>query len=151
MKLRFRWILLFSALFLGAVIGSGVYLFIYAKGFSYLSNSPEACKNCHVMISIYDSWMKGGHQNQATCNDCHVPAHPIAKYAIKALNGFHHSYAFTKGNVPLNIEASALSKAIVYQNCNRCHGMTFEHKTPVSIGENQTNCSSCHKEVGHNH
>ncbi len=37
---------------LGAALGVGSYAFIYARGYSYLSNNPEACTNCHVMVGI---------------------------------------------------------------------------------------------------
>jgi len=37
---------------IGVVIGVGGYTFIYAKGYSYLTNDPAACANCHVMQSV---------------------------------------------------------------------------------------------------
>jgi cytochrome c nitrite reductase small subunit len=37
------------AVLTGAMIGIGAYTFIYAKGYSYLTNNPAACANCHVM------------------------------------------------------------------------------------------------------
>ena len=37
------------AVLLGVVVGLGTYTFVYAKGYSYLSNDPAACANCHVM------------------------------------------------------------------------------------------------------
>ena len=39
---------LLLAVLAGAVIGLGGYIFVYAKGYSYLSNDPQACTNCHV-------------------------------------------------------------------------------------------------------
>lgn len=57
----------------GVIIGHGLYTFVYAEGFSYFSDDPAACKNCHVMNQVYESWQRGGHQNAATCNQCHVP------------------------------------------------------------------------------
>lgn len=33
----------------GLVLGLGFYTFVYAKGYSYLSDRSEACTNCHVM------------------------------------------------------------------------------------------------------
>jgi cytochrome c nitrite reductase small subunit len=33
----------------GLIVGLGAYTFLYAKGYSYLTNNPEACTNCHVM------------------------------------------------------------------------------------------------------
>jgi cytochrome c nitrite reductase small subunit len=33
----------------GLAVGVGGYTFVYAKGYSYLTNDPAACANCHVM------------------------------------------------------------------------------------------------------
>jgi hypothetical protein len=38
----------------GILIGLGGYTFIYAKGYSYLTNEPAACANCHVMRDHFD-------------------------------------------------------------------------------------------------
>ena len=54
---------------LGAAIGIGGYTFIYAKGYSYLTNDPGACANCHIMREQYDGWVKSSHRAVAVCND----------------------------------------------------------------------------------
>src|SRR5262249_17526428 len=72
----------------GIVLGTGSYTVRYAEGLSYLSNDPKACVNCHVMRDAHDGWQKAGHHSVATCNDCHVPHDFIAKYLVKAENGF---------------------------------------------------------------
>ena len=64
------------AVLAGLVIGLGGYTFLYAKGYSYLTNDPQACTNCHVMQAQYDAWVKSSHHSVAVCNDCHTPAHP---------------------------------------------------------------------------
>src|SRR6266446_5493121 len=58
---------------LGLGLGIGGYTFLYAKGWSYLTNDPAACANCHVMREHYDAWIKSSHRAVATCNDCHTP------------------------------------------------------------------------------
>ena len=40
---------------LGVPAGIGVFTFVYAKGFSYLSTDPRACVNCHIMNPQYDA------------------------------------------------------------------------------------------------
>jgi cytochrome c nitrite reductase small subunit len=40
---------LLAAVILGVAVGLAAYTFIYAKGYSYLTNNPAACANCHVM------------------------------------------------------------------------------------------------------
>lgn len=42
----------------GVAFGLGADIFLYAKGYSYLTNNPAACANCHVMQAHYDAWMK---------------------------------------------------------------------------------------------
>ena len=60
------------AILVGVVVGVGAYTFLYAKGYSYLLNDPNACQNCHVMREQFDGWVKSSHHNAATCNDCHT-------------------------------------------------------------------------------
>lgn len=142
------------ALLLLASIGAGVgaFTFVYAKGFSYLSDDPGACDNCHVMNTVYESWMKGGHQHVAICNDCHVPHNFVGKWMTKALNGMHHSYAFTFEDVQVAIQARNMSKNVVQVNCARCHAEIARHAIADlgSKGE-ELQCVRCHREVGHAH
>jgi cytochrome c nitrite reductase small subunit len=42
-------IVILTALLIGLAVGLGGCTFIYAKGYSYLTNNPAACANCHVM------------------------------------------------------------------------------------------------------
>ena len=69
---------------LGAALGLGAYTFAYARGWSYLTDNPRACANCHIMNEQYDGWIKSSHRAVAVCNDCHVPHSFVAKYATKA-------------------------------------------------------------------
>ena len=95
------WIWLALAGLFGGLVGLGGFTFSYAQGLSYLSNDPRACVNCHVMRDVYDGWSHGSHKAVADCNDCHTPHNLlVAKYAVKALDGFKHSAAFTLGGFP---------------------------------------------------
>ena len=91
-----------TAIVLGSLVGLGIgvasYTFLYAQGWSYLTNNPAACANCHIMHEHYSAWLKSSHRAVATCNDCHTPAHLVVKYYTKADHGFWHSYAFTTGD-----------------------------------------------------
>jgi len=40
--------LLAAAVLVGIAAGLGVYTFVYAKGYSYITNDPAACANCHT-------------------------------------------------------------------------------------------------------
>jgi len=103
-----------AAATLGAAIGVGAYTFAYAKGGSYLTDNPAACANCHIMQEHYNGWEKSSHRAVAVCNDCHTPPGFLAKYSVKASNGFWHSFAFTTGRFPEPLR-------IKPHNCVRCH------------------------------
>jgi cytochrome c nitrite reductase small subunit len=142
-------IVLAAALF-GAGLGLGAYTFAYARGWSYLTDAPAACANCHIMNEQYDGWIKSSHRSVAVCNDCHVPHALVAKYATKARNGFWHSYYFTTGRFPEPIRATPTTRAIAEANCRRCHGDVVEaigwqaHPRAAEVS-----CVRCHGSVGH--
>jgi cytochrome c nitrite reductase small subunit len=98
-------ITLLASAIIGVAVGLAAYTFIYAKGYSYLTNDPAACANCHVMQAQYDAWMKSSHHSVAACNDCHTPHNIIGKYAVKANNGFWHSFYFTSGHYPTRLKS----------------------------------------------
>jgi cytochrome c nitrite reductase small subunit len=136
----------------GLIGGLAIFTFIYAQGFSYITNDPEACRNCHVMNNVFEGWSKGGHQHVAVCNDCHVPHNLVGKMLVKADNGFHHSYAFTFKEVPVAIKARESSRAIVQDNCLRCHSAIAAPAVCGASGvEPALRCVSCHREAGHVH
>jgi cytochrome c nitrite reductase small subunit len=129
----------------GLAIGVGAYAFHFAKGSSYLGNDPATCANCHVMQGHYSGWQAAPHHLIATCNDCHTPHNPLAKYVVKALNGYHHSMAFTLSGYPDVIRARPESSEIVEANCRRCHQDLVEalvHGSGIS-------CIRCHASAGH--
>ena len=133
---------------LGAAFGLGVYTFVYARGYSYLSNDPQSCTNCHVMQENYDAWLKSSHRSVATCNDCHTPHGLVGKYATKATNGFFHSLAFTTGNFPDVIHIKSRNRNITEGACRACHAeITSEIVEPHGAGE--VSCVRCHFNVGH--
>jgi cytochrome c nitrite reductase small subunit len=133
---------------LGVAVGLGVYTFVYAKGYSYLTSNPRACANCHVMQDHYDAWQKSSHHAAATCNDCHTPHTLAAKYATKALNGFLHSFAFTRGNFPDVIQITARNSRVTEGTCRSCHA---ELTTSIVAAHNSKDisCIRCHFNAGH--
>ena len=126
----------------GLAAGVGAYTFVYAKGYSYLTNDPAACANCHVMNEYYASWMKGPHRSVAACNDCHTPHTPIGKYATKASNGFWHSFYFTSGRYPDHLEIKPRNVRVTEEACRHCHGEIVQAIESDS-------CIRCHYDVGH--
>ena len=137
---------------IGLAVGVGLFTFVYAKGYSYMSNDPTACANCHVMNEQYDGWQKSSHKNVATCNDCHTPHDLIGKYSTKASNGFWHSYYFTFNNFHEPIQITERNRRITEESCRRCHGeLTQSISEHSSKPDDQISCIRCHRSVGHMH
>lgn len=143
---------------IGVAAGIGSYTFVYAKGASYLTDDPAACANCHVMQPQYDGWRVSPHRAVAVCNDCHTPTGLIPKYYTKALNGYHHSYAFTTGDFHEPILITERNRRITERACRKCHeaitaaidgsdgsdGSDRPHRPGQELS-----CIRCHSDVGH--
>jgi len=137
-------------LLVGIACGVGGYAFVYARGYSYLLNDPAACNNCHAMRTQYEAWMKSSHHSAATCNDCHTPHNLVGKYAVKASNGFFHSFYFTSGRYPNNIEITRFDRNVTEAACRRCHeSLTVAIDGGIIHGRKGMLCTRCHYAVGH--
>lgn len=138
------------AVLAGMLAGVGAYTFFYARGASYMSDDPLACVNCHVMREHFDGWKKASHRAAATCNDCHVPRGFPAKWWGKALNGYHHSRAFTLGDFPEPIRIKPGNAAVLASNCLHCHGDQVREITGSRPATgNPPDCVRCHADIGH--
>lgn len=133
----------------GLVLGLGAYTFNYAEGFSYLSDSPEACINCHVMRDQYESWSHSTHRNWAVCNDCHTPHGFVGKWTTKAINGWNHSVAFTLGNFPEPIFINEFNRRIAIESCLECHSTVVSQMRADRHNPHDLACIACHGNVGH--
>ena len=141
----------------GAFVGLSAYLVYASRAYSYLSDDPSVCTNCHVMGPYYDTWQHSSHQRVATCNDCHVPhTSPLSKYFFKAKDGLRHSYVFTMRGEPMAMKAIAESQEVIYGNCVRCHSQL--NQTLVKTGRLTPHdltrgagkaCWDCHRDVPH--
>jgi cytochrome c nitrite reductase small subunit len=139
-----------AAVAVGLAVGLGAFTFGYAKGYSYLTNDPAACANCHVMTEHFDAWTKSSHRAVAVCNDCHTPPGLIGKYLSKAQNGFWHSFYFTTGNFPDPLRITSRNQVVTETACRGCHGAITEAIDPHPAAEQlQTSCIRCHADVGH--
>lgn len=134
----------------GLAAGLGSYTFIYARGAAYLTNDPAACANCHVMQEYYDTWQRSSHANVAVCNDCHTPKGFVGKYSTKALNGFWHSFAFTTGRFPEQLQITGRNHRVAEASCFKCHEDVAEavNDTAHASADN-VSCVRCHGAVGH--
>ena len=173
---RARTWLLTAAVLIGAAAGLGLFTFGYARGYSYLTNDPAACANCHVMSEHFAAWTKGSHHTVATCNDCHTPHDLVGKYAVKARNGFWHSFYFTVGGYPDPLRITEGNRRVTENACRYCHAEITEAidhvastvtSTPVRLAAQGTgapssrphdagtaagepiSCIRCHRYVGH--
>lgn len=151
---RSDWLSTIAGTLFGVSIGIGSYTFIYAKGGSYLGHDSVACANCHVMNQQYDGWIKSSHRAVAECNDCHTPhGNVVAKYVVKALNGFRHSWAFTSGNFHEPIEITPMNRAVTEGACRHCHEDVVQSMIALDRGHgdarNHVACLHCHGSVGH--
>ena len=133
----------------GIAFGLGLFTFTYAKGFSYISDDPSACVNCHIMREQYEGWNHSSHKAVATCNDCHTPYRFPDKWVIKGINGFNHSVAFTTGNFPEPIQIRGFNARVAQENCVSCHTTTVT-QMHLFTSDEELDCVACHGNVGHN-
>jgi len=133
----------------GVLAGVGAYTFVYAKGYSYLTNDPAACANCHVMENHFAAWMKSSHRAVAVCNDCHTPPGLVPKYTVKAINGFNHSVAFTTGRFPEPLRITPMNAAATEKACRKCHQDIVEAIDAPASSRSRQRCTRCHWTVGH--
>ena len=163
-----KWIL-FATIVIGMTVGLGLFTFGYAKGYSYLTNDPAACANCHIMQEHFAAWTKGSHRSVATCNDCHTPHNLAGKYYVKAKNGFWHSFYFTVGGFPDPLRITSGNASVTQEACRYCHteitdaidhGVGKASYTPTGPNAPSTvavsaqsaepiDCVRCHRYVGH--
>lgn len=116
---------------------------------AYGGSNPETCANCHVMDSQYENWYHAPHEKFTKCVDCHLPHENIVAYYLeKGRQGAKDVYAFTTGNIPVQIRASEKTKGIIQSNCVRCHEDTVE---TVMMGAQTFDryCWDCHRNVSH--
>lgn len=134
----------------GSLLGVGLFTFGYAKGYSYLSNDPQTCINCHVMEEQYHEWQAGSHKDVATCNDCHTPhTNIIHKYLVKGENGFRHALMFTTNAYPENIRITGMNYNVTNDACLYCHADFVGEVHMTRTAGEQISCIQCHSDVGH--
>ncbi len=140
----------------GAFFGLGFYVFYISNAASYLSDEPETCINCHVMNPQYATWFHSSHRERASCNDCHVPHNNVVeKYYFKAQDGLRHASIFTMRSEPQVIQIKEAGKAVVQENCLRCHNelitddLMLTKTNELHQFRSDRQCWDCHREVPH--
>ena len=146
LPLEFRWAIYALG---GVILGMLVVTARVSEAYSYISDDPKACVNCHIMTTQYASWERSSHREVATCNDCHVPHENIVrKYAFKAKDGMRHSFMFTFRMEPQVIRAIPASKQAIYDNCLRCHEQKQLSRVNLLCTSGRS-CTDCHRYVPH--
>lgn len=140
---------------LGVITGMGIYIFYISRAWSYLSDAPETCINCHIMTPEYTTWRHSSHGQRATCNDCHVPQDNFFRgYYFKAMDGLRHSAIFTIRGYDQSIRMLPPGRTVVQENCIRCHEQ-LNQRVGTAVTYKQTThgegkqCWDCHREVPH--
>ena len=104
---------------------AGVYTLYASRAWTYLSDDPATCVNCHIMGPYYATWNHSSHSRNATCNDCHVPhENMVKKWMFKGMDGMKHVGAFLAKSEPQAIQAEEASAQVIMNNCIRCHTQT---------------------------
>jgi len=139
----------------GIFTGTGLFVFYTSRAWSYVSDDPATCVNCHIMRTQYVTWHHSSHREHATCNDCHVPHYNIVrKYYFKANDGLLHATIFTLNTYPQTIYMHKPWQRVVQENCIRCHvNLTAMVKANVDLDAilagNGKRCWDCHRDVPH--
>lgn len=141
----------------GMFCGLFAYSFYVSKAWSYVSDDPEVCINCHIMTPQYSTWIHSAHRENANCNDCHVPHDNVfRKYFFKAKDGMRHATLFTLRAERQVIFIGEEGKEVVQENCIRCHSALFDRDKLISqtkghyiMHHNDRNCWECHRETPH--
>ena len=141
---------------LGVFAGLFGFSFYVSKAWSYLSDDPKTCVNCHIMAPQYATWTHNSHRQYANCNDCHVPHNNVLnKYFFKAKDGMRHSYMFTLRLEPQVIHIKEAGQRVVHNNCIRCHKNLLTDEPILSKtleahhNRMDRQCWSCHRETPH--
>ena len=70
---------------------------------------------------------------------------------MKASNGFFHSFYFTTGKYPDNIQITRFDRGVVESACRHCHAAITQaiDATNVHGKAEGVQCTRCHISVGH--
>jgi cytochrome c nitrite reductase small subunit len=155
-KSTMKFVSVFSVV---ATLGMFGYLVHTSKAFSYFSEDPKVCINCHTMNTEYATWQHSSHRERATCVECHLPQESLAdKLMAKSRDGFKHSVAMTfRTYVGNNIRISESARQRIQSNCIYCHHEIVSqmldnsrlYMTTASHEQFDRKCWSCHRNVPH--
>ncbi|WP_422663613.1 cytochrome c3 family protein [Sporomusa sp.] len=124
-----------------AVVG----MLVGGAGYAY-ADSPQFCGSCHSMTESAASWQASNHK-QFSCTDCHLPHQNLAiKLIVKGKTGMNDTYHEVLRDYPATMVISPEGKAIVNDNCLRCHQSSVENTAMAAGGQD---CLKCHRGLVH--
>ncbi len=146
-----------AILLIGVISGLGLFTVYASRAWSYASDKPETCVNCHIMGTYYATWKHSSHARNTNCNDCHVPHDNVLReYYFHAMDGLRHSTIYTLRGESQTPEAISGSKEVIMENCIRCHTQLNTEfvktgtQTYKMIEESKgMACWDCHRNVPH--
>jgi cytochrome c nitrite reductase small subunit len=137
-----------SFVVMGMFMGLALLAFRVSEAHSYLLDDPKTCINCHIMVPQFATWERSSHRTFTTCNSCHVPHDNIFRqYFFKAMDGGRHSLLFTLRMEHQVIRAIPESRAVIQENCLRCHEGNLA--LVPKLVESGRSCTDCHRSVPH--
>lgn len=141
---------------IGILVGLALFIFRTSRAYSYLSDNPATCMNCHIMAPQYATWSHSSHRAVTNCNECHVPHDNfVRKYFFKAKDGLRHATIFTMRAEPQVIFIKHAGIEVVQKNCIRCHEKLLTDDKLLARSGNFHHfrqdrlCWDCHREVPH--
>ncbi len=102
------------------------------------------CASCHAMAEQAWAHSQSVHA-KLSCNECHTPDPLARKLVFKSAAGLRdavHNSFMTVADV---IHAEPNTKAVVQENCRRCHMVTI---SKVAM-DSKPYCIDCHRSVPH--
>ncbi|MCM0757000.1 MULTISPECIES: NapC/NirT family cytochrome c [Sporomusa] len=122
--------------------------FAIAGGGIAYADKASFCSSCHSMQHAAVTWQASNHR-QFSCGDCHLPQENLVeKMIVKGQTGMHDTYHEFLRDYPDTIRISAKGRAIVNDNCARCHAYTIGNTFMSASGGYA--CTKCHRGMIHN-
>lgn len=109
----------------GVLCGLGSYTLYASRAWTYLSDDPATCVNCHIMGPYYATWNHSSHSRNATCNDCHVP------HENAVINYFANG---SKSYAKERVEVFSQERVLVLDNWRKLTGYGFKGFSSMKAG-----------------
>jgi cytochrome c nitrite reductase small subunit len=128
------------------LVATAALMTFVGAGYAYSSSSGFCGTFCHSMAASNETWLASNHK-QISCSECHLPQDGLVKQMVyKAQSGLNDIYVETFRSYPADITISAKSKAVLQDNCLRCHTSRLEN---TLLANGKEDCTRCHRNLVH--